>query len=514
MTRKRDESGEATTEATISGWLRRVLKTRKLNQTQAAELSGVSLMVIHHLVQETGGRPHPTVIERLEGAFGTIPDDCRDDVRDGNYARMTEAQLLAHCKQMYVDGGAPALLYQNLKRTKGLYGALYAAGLRQRVLLRKLGIDAGVFKEQTTSYRDRVSVSGRRRQGWNRERIVATAAAVVQIHGFLPPAGWFAVNGHNGMVQALYSNGMTWGDLRDALCLPGHEAGGMVKSRNGLWWRSQSEACLSNYLHARGVPHRRGDDYPAAYVAMSGRKSGQYDVAFQGADMAWFNVEIWGDKPYGHDAVGYAEKRKVKEVFNAGNQFFIGMHFKDCWSDAQLDVILGKHLGAGVGVTCEQPHDHLIQSVHWSNADELIAFCKTLAAQQADGEFPSEEWLRKRGKHANREGPAYNTLSVYIKTLIGGIRKLRAIIGQAHVSTEQWDRKRALSELEAWVTRYGMPPRISPELAARRGHHLDAKTRLHGQNIDAAVRKYAGGLVNAYHELGITIPRTPRLKRS
>ncbi len=501
-------------ESSIAGWLRAVIKSRKLLQTQAAELSGVSKQVIHHLVNDAGRRPHSFIVEKLEKAFGAIPVSCRDDIREVGFSRMSVDQLLEHCRALYDAKGPEALLYRNLKRSKGLYTALYSSGLRQRVLLERLGIQWNDFKEATTDQRDRISASGRRLKGWSRERIVAIAKAVVDAQGFLPPAGWFAANGHNGMVQALYYRRMTWGDLRDALSLPPGEASAMVKSRNGIWWNSHSEACLSNYLHARQIPHRRGDDYPASYVAMSGRKSGRYDVAFQGKDGTWFNVEIWGDKPYGHDADGYAKKRKVKEAFNAGNQSFIGMSYQDCWSDSVLDRKLGAHLGVGLSVLCETPHDHLIETVHWSNADELIAFCRELSSQQPDGEFPAEDWLRKRGKHADRTGPAYNTLSVYIKTMIGGIRKLRSIIGQGHVSTEQWDRKRALSEMEAWVKRYGMPPRISRALALRRGHDLDEATRLHGQNIEAAVNKYAGGLTKAYRELGLSVTRTPRLKRT
>jgi hypothetical protein len=245
---------------------------------------------------------------------------------------------------------------------------------------------------------------------------------------------------------------------------------------------------------------------------MTGRKYGQYDVAFRGADGTWFNVEVWGDKPYGHDADGYEQKRKAKEAFNAGDRHFIGIHFAECWSDAKLDLILGPAIGTGQPIAYEQPHDHLIQTVHWSDADELIAFCRILAAQQPDGEFPAEDWLRKRGKHASRNGPTYNTLSVYIKTLIGGMRKLRAIIGQSHVSTVKWSRDLALSELAAWIKKYNMPPTISAELARRRGYELDHKTMMHGQNIENAVRKHFGRLTDAYRELGLSIPKTPRVK--
>lgn len=500
-------------DANISSWLRSVLAGRGLTQRQAAEMAGVSVQVIHHLANGAGRRPHPDIIERLERAFGEIPASHRDDVRDGPYTRMTVDQLLDHCRGLYRNGGPEALLYRNIKRTKGLYSALYAAGLRQRVLLAKLGLDSATFREKTTASRDRTTASGKRRTGWNRDRVLAIAKDVVEERGHLPTAGWFRANGHRSLVQALYGLGMTWGDLHDALGIRASEAGGVVKSRNGMWWRSHSEACLSNYLHARGVEHRLGDDYPEAYAAMSGRKSGQYDVAFRGDDGEWFNVEVWGDKPHGHDADGYRQKRTTKEAFNARNGHFVGIHFTDCWSDAKLDALIGPLIGTGRPIANETPHDHLIQTVHWSDADELIAFCRTLAAQQPDGQFPAEDWLRKRGKHASRSGPAYNTLSVYIKTLIGGIRKLREIIGQSHVSTVKWTRESAAAELVAWVGKYGMPPSVTAELARRRGHELDRETILRGQNINAAIERHFGRITIAYRELGLTVSRTTRIGR-
>jgi hypothetical protein len=45
---------------------------------------------------------------------------------------------------------------------------------------------------------------------------------------------------------------------------------------------------------------------------------------------------------------------------------------------------------------------------------------------------------------ADRPGDAYNNLSVYIKMWVGGLRKLRVLLGQEHVNTTEWTRADAI----------------------------------------------------------------------
>jgi hypothetical protein len=170
------------------------------------------------------------------------------------------------------------------------------------------------------------------------------------------------------------------------------------------------------------------------------------------------DVEVWGDKPKGADSSTYKVKRDGKERFNADNIGFLGIHFLDCYSENRLADILRVHIGIIEPFRFDRPIDRLIPSTHWSNADELLEYCKVFATAQPDGEFPTEEWLRKRGKRAGRSGPAYNTLSVYVKTWLGGVRKLRELLGQSHVSTIKWDRETVLERWRAFRTLYGITP--------------------------------------------------------
>jgi hypothetical protein len=112
-------------------------------------------------------------------------------------------------------------------------------------------------------------------------------------------------------------------------------------------------------------------------------------------------------------AAEYGVKRAAKERFNKdNNQGFLGIGFRDCYEDRSLAAILELFIGKITPFRFDRPTDTLIHSTHWSNADELLEYARQLATEMPDGKFPMEEWLRKRGKWADRPGEAYNTLAV------------------------------------------------------------------------------------------------------
>ena len=342
---------------------------------------------------------------------------------------------------------------------------------------------------------------------WTWEIIVAKARPVVENQGFLPPAQWFLENRMASLVQALYTLGYTWDALRDAF--GSYENSGFVSSRNGMRWRSHPEASLSNFLYARGIKHERGRKYPDSYAEASGLSYGYYDLHFLALG-SWIDVEIWGDKPNGHAESIYAEKRKAKERFQDSRPDFLGVEFRDCYAEDRLEAILEPFIGKIKPFVFDKPTDSIIQSTHWSNADELIVECARIAAMQPGGIFPSEEWLRKRGKFSTRDGPAYNTMAVYIKTWLGGIRTLRVILGQASASTKVWSKEAALSELGDWWKKYGRSPQAVAALA-HRGRLIVSKEELaRGIRIAGAVQKYAGGTIIACNLLGIKPSRRYR----
>lgn len=416
-----------------------------------------------------------------------------EDIR---FVKMDDEALIEFCRDLYTKNGVSALAYGALKLHRTLYFTLYHRGITQTRLLERLGLTEEYQAWKATQpirYRDTL------RERWTWDRVVREARQVQLAQGFLPPAAWWQANGGASLAQAVYLLGRTWEDLRAEL--GDFQSSQFIESRNGLRWRSHAEASFSNFLYARGIPHERGARYPKEYEDQTGRAYGMYDMHFDGRE-GRMDVEIWGDKPKGADSEVYQAKREGKERFNSDNPRFLGIHFMDCYSDARLTEILEPHLGTIAPFCFDRPTDRLIQSTHWSNTDELLEYCRAFAAAQPNGEFPTEEWLRKRGKWAERDGPAYNTLSVYIKTWLGGVRELRKLLGQAHVSTVKWDRETVLERWRAFRTAYGMTPNAMRARVARgQGQYPPDAVREAGL-LAAAVNKYVGGSAAADEATG------------
>ena len=126
-----------------------------------------------------------------------------------------------------------------------------------------------------------------------------------------------------------------------------------------------------------------------------------------------------------------------------------------------------------------------------------------------DGEFPTEEWLRKRGKWANRDGPPYNTMSVYIKTWLGGIRNLRKLLGQAHASTASWNREAAIAAYQNFYKTHGVTPDQARHFRRTKERPFSDAIMKDAARICFAVSKYAGGTaaVNRLLEIAVTRKR-------
>jgi len=411
--------------------------------------------------------------------------------------------LLDYIREIYRNEGIQGLGYHRLTKHPGLYFALYHHGISQKKLISRLGLDASYSKHRFKTWRSR-SKAGVVIRRWDWPRILRVVSRERKRIGHLPPAAWFQRNKLGGLVQSVYSLGMSWGDLRDHF--KDETQSTFFISRNGMRWRSRAEAGFSNYLHSRGVQHERGQRYPTAYADFAQRAFGQYDVRLKSSRGKWIDVEIWGDKPLGHNPVGYARKRRQKEAFNRKfNRNFLGLQYQDCYSDTALKKLLSPHIGIRKPLKSRflKAYDPHIETAHWSNVDELVATCQKIADLQPDGKFPSEEWLRKRGKFANRTGVSYNTVSIYIQHWVGGIRKLRELMGQPENSTLRWTRESALRELARWFKQYGLSPVTIRNEVARGERTLARKELERGRKINTAVTVYAGGMLKACTKLGL-----------
>lgn len=419
-----------------------------------------------------------------------------------DFASMSRIELLDYCRKLYAEKGVAAFTYPALKSIPKLYYNLYSKELSQKKLLKELGIDQE-YKQHVLS--KPIKYGKTLRERWTWDSILQKALTIKEVEGRLPPAMWFQKNGHSSFIQSLYDLGRTWADLREAV--DDFSGSNFVQSRNGMRWLSHAEASLSNFLYARGIEHKKGERYDESFVYLDAGRYAIFDMHFLGKNGEWFDVEIWGDKPNGHNEEKYAKTRSAKEFFNSSNPHFLGIHFGDCYDEAKLAGILSPHIGHIAPFQFDKPTDSLIHSTHWSNADELLEFCRHLVTTMPDGQFPTEEWLRKRGKWKNRPGEVYNTLSVYIKTWLGGVRNLRKLLGQPNVSTIEWDKNSAIAAYQKFYDEHGLTPGQARHIG-KKGGNVSSEQAAEAARIDNAVLKYAGGAATVNELLGIVIDRT------
>jgi len=436
----------------------------------------------------------------VNSAINTFVSDSKLSVMAvEKFSKLSRLDLLEYCRMRYQSKGIAAFTYPALRGVNGLYYWLYEKGLPQKTLLKELGLQEE-YKQFVLS--QPMKYGGTLRVRWAWDVVIEKAREITEREGRLPPALWFQKNGHASLIQALYSLGHTWDELRDAV--GDFSNSNFVQSRNGMRWLSHAEASFSNFLYARGIEHKKGERYDDSFKDLLVGSYAIYDCHFLGRSGNWVDVEIWGDRPNGHNEQGYARTRRAKESFNLENTNFIGIPHASCYEEETLASLLEPHIGLIVPFQFDKPTDALIHSTHWSNADELLDFCKQLASTMPSGRFPSEDWLRKRGRWTEREGETYNTLSVYIKTWLGGTRKLRELIDQGEESTKQWDCASALAAYKSFYDSHGhTPDQVRSSVRRDKNSPFSVETSRQAARIASAVGKYAGGAHKAKQALGI-----------
>lgn len=400
----------------------------------------------------------------------------------GPYASLDE--LLDVVRDLYRCHGVRALATPFLERQRfNLYQRLLAAGIGQAALLNRLGL----AEEYATWKRAHRAYRGVSKPIWSWDVAVAKARELVAQHGDLPTVEWCRLNKQSSLTNAVHNAGKVWEDLRVAVGLPSSRT--FCQSSNGMRWLSQPEALLSDFLYARGVEHKRGERYPTDYQEQSGRKWARYDLHFRAESGEWIDVEVWGDSLSPMSGGRYARTRALKETWQGDRPNFLGVSYKDCLSQNRLIEILEPFIGHAIEGAIVQPRAEAVGSSLYASKSEVLEACRTLAAQMPDGIFPADSWLRKRGKHANRPGPAHNSLSVYVNRWLGGTRAVRTMLGQADASTMQWTPEGTATAWEAFAAKTGLMPSQCMSLSRR--ETLPAEILAEGRKIYAAAQRAA-----------------------
>lgn len=360
--------------------------------------------------------------------------------------------LLDMVRSLYATHGPEALGSPFLDKAGVTVQRLRRVGLRHADLLNELGLAEEYARWRATEF----NYAGKRRPRWTWEIAVATAIELKEREGDLPTVQWCRLNGHGPLTNFVSRQGRTWEDLRSDIGLPASSK--FFESRTGVRWRSRPEASFSNFLYARGIEHKRGERYASEYAERSGRRRGQYDVHFHALSGDWINVEIWGDIPDSWSHGRYSVTRKFKEDYHADDPTFLGIQYQDCLIEDRLTAILEPYIGIIDPFQFDKPQDRIIETAHWSDADELLETCRELAAQMPDGIFPGDEWLRRRGRYKDRPGPAYATLATRVSVWLGGTRQARQLLGQAHASTTSWTPESVIAAWREFERAHGVTP--------------------------------------------------------
>jgi hypothetical protein len=408
--------------------------------------------------------------------------------------------LLDAVRALYETHGIGALSTPFLTKSGFSPGRLRGVGLMHADLLRELGLSDEYARHRATEFK----YAGKTKPRWNWDIAIATATALKDREGDLPSVQWCRLNGYSPLTNVVHRSGLTWEDLREAIGLPPSDK--FYNSRVGIRWRSRPEASLSNFLYARGVEHRRGERYAPGYSEQSGRAYARYDLHFKSVSGEWIDVEVWGDIPDAYSHGRYRKTRAFKEAWHAGAANFLGLQYQDCLSDARLTELLEPYIGDIAPFQYERPQDRMIETAHWSDADDFLETCRELALKMPDGMFPGDEWLRKRGRYADRPGPEYNTISQRVNSWMKGTRNVRQLLGQTDASTIKWTRESVITAWHAFKDRHGLTP---SQLKSRtRRDAFPASVVKEAQRIYAAADRL-GALDDARNGVSAKVRWTP-----
>lgn len=414
---------------------------------------------------------------------------------------------------LYKNFGLIALSYKWLKDNghMKLYNIL---AIKYKLKLEEISELWNIHREWKLQ-RSEMMTKSRGVQNWTDEFFDLKMKEVIQKYNFIPPCEFLRQNGYGNLCYAIYKKRLTWEILQTRY--------NVIKqskywSRNGLYWNSMAEACMANFLYSRGIIFKKGERYSLDYCEMFNAKYALFDIHFKSKDDEWIDVEIWGDKPNGHQEKEYAEKRKNKEQFNENNSNFLGLSYKDCYIESKLVSILEPYLeNIEVATVFVNENDKKVKSVHWSQMDEVLEICKFIIGK--NGYIPPEDWLRCRGKHKNRVindwEKKYNlgSLSVYIKN-VGGMRLVRTLLDDNETSTIKWSHELIVNEIkDIFKTYKKSPQKLLGELNIKKDKNVDdiLLTKRMNRIIGACSNHFKNGYREACEKAGIPIRKKPVL---
>ena len=151
---------------------------------------------------------------------------------------------------------------------------------------------------------------------------------------------------------------------------------------------------------ARGVKIAKGENYPAAYAALSGRKYGIYDMHFVALTGEQKDKKInVGGSPGGRG--NYAETRAFKEQFHENDPTFLALEYKECLTDSALFTKLGPFIGDRPVI---RPHASrlAVPTTQLSFVNDTLKEAIELCEKMPDKKLPSSDWIIRAHEYKDR----------------------------------------------------------------------------------------------------------------
>ena len=305
------------------------------------------------------------------------------------------------------------------------------------------------------------SMVRRTRTDWTMQMVDEQINIILEKYHCIPPLAILREKGWSGMFQWLRKQSVTMGQLREKYQ---KYAALHLQARNGKIYRSYAEMCFVDFLWARNITFKDGEVYPEEYNEQSGQHHGVFDFHFESVDGRMIDVEIFGGaRTGGQDAQKeYKRIRQAKEIFNADRSNFLAIEYDDCYDENKLINILEPFLGRPHPSNILNAYDANIPSVFWSLADQVLTEAEDIASHFEDRSLPAQHWFNRIELYADRVIQPWEQAKwgVFLSKTkrIGGLNKLRSMMGRGQKNRHDWTRDEVLHVFREMYCKYQKSP--------------------------------------------------------
>lgn len=433
-------------------------------------------------------------------------------------ATSTREEYLAAYESLLGEFGVQGITPKWMKE-HGI-GNKYENGLRRFSLSSEGVAQHFDVLEALKQHRHEIRSKGNHYVKWTEVKVRETAQHLIEEHGFIPSVEWLQQNELWGFSDAIRNR---FGGIEAYRSKFG--VSGEIKlnvSRANLILDSFAECCFSNFLWARKIEHSKGKRYPPEYSQFSGKALGRYDIEFVATKENFagklISVEIWGGSTTGHRKIEYEETKQAKIAFHKDNLNFLSMSYIDCYDEDKLIEILSPYLADMSVLQLEKDHDSKFVSSQLTLADSVLQRCQFVIDHIEGGILPGTNWFARLPPYENRitedwEPKTYGNIVEHLQKL-GGIRKIRDILGQSEHNMSDWTAAKVIRALaDFWIDHNKWPVTIKGDInkipfESRSVEEINLCNL--AKNLCHLTERYIGTYEAAYEQVNELLPHASR----